>query len=603
MDGSDHPSPPLPAFLLGGDLLHAAHGDAADGDAADLRAPVHLLGLRRPAGPATLATPIGDLQTPLRTLAQRLRPDRILVDQGGRGNCGPNTLAYMLGLVGLTEADGVQLRQLVSNHSKEEGVLQRTTSILLEDDTLLSMEKLIMLNINHWPEVALQGKPRTVATWQELILQPETWTDVAFVQLAADLFRVSFHHIGVDDLSTVFDMGTITPCDGAASVALCEIGVWYNRHFVAILDVLMAAQGAKPVPPQPPSSPGSDALLSFSFPLRSPAEVRRFIASFDRVSLVGFEFSGAMRTALEASFDPHVREAALSADLRPCEVGGPHYQGDVHDILHLTTWHRAFFFPPCFQQLRGDLDCIEAKILDKRAFWGCLQVLYCIVGVSALMVFVEQPDTIFGDCFDPAAWPTVELYEFRTSHYGDPTDKFVRLTTRNVCLQAPTQPFVRSQPAPRSQFDYRDADERDRQRSTWTPHVQTCRALAAATPLSPEPPSAIPLVAAIESFAAEYHLLYGNVPSGYLSQSCRPPNAEDRAYQMERGHGHGRHVPSVLPVSLSEGLVRVRPNGAIVSFEPPSELSSDDEEADVSDDGEGSALGSLAVAGCSGSVE
>ena len=162
MDGSDHPSPPLPAFLLGGDLLHAAHGDAADGDAADLRAPVHLLGLRRPAGPATLATPIANLPPPLRTLAQRLRPDRILVDQGGRGNCGPNTLAYMLGLVGLTEVDGVQLRQLVSNHSKEEGVLQRTTSILLEDDTLLSMEKLIMLNINHWPEVALQGKPRTV---------------------------------------------------------------------------------------------------------------------------------------------------------------------------------------------------------------------------------------------------------------------------------------------------------------------------------------------------------------------------------------------------------------------------------------------------------
>ena len=599
MDGSDYPSPPLPAFLLGGDLLHAAYGDAADGEAADLRAPSHLLGLRRPAGLASLATPIGDLQTPLRTLARRLQPDRILVDQGGQGNCGPNTLAYMLGLVGLTEADGVQLRRLVSNHSKEEGVLQRTTSILLEDDTLLSMEKLIMLNINHWPETALQGKPRSVATWQELILQPETWTDVAFVQLAADLFRVSFHHIGVDDLSSVFDMGTITPCDGAASVALCEIGVWYNRHFVAILDVLMAAQGAKPTPPKPPSLPGSDALLSFSFPLRSLAEVRRFIASFDRVSLVGFEFSGAMRTALEASFDPHVHEAALSADLRPCEVGGPHYQGDVHDILHLTTWHRAFFFPPCFQQLRGDLDCIEAKILDKRAFWGCLQVLYCIVGVSALMVFVEQPDTIFGDCFDPAAWPAVELYEFRTSHYEDLTDKFVRLTTRNVCLQAPTQPFVRSQPAPRSQFDYRDADERDRQRSSWTPHVQTCRVLAAATPLSPELPPAIPIVAAIESFAAEYHLLYGNVPSGYLSQNCRPLNAEDRAYQMERGRGHGRLVPSVLPVSLSEGPVRVRPNGAIVSFEPPLELSSDDEEADDSDDRENGVRWSLAATGCS----
>ena len=145
------------------------------------------------------------------------------------GNCGPNTLAYMLGRVELTEADGVQLRKIVSDHSKADGVLQRTTSILLDDDSLISMEKLIQLNVNHWPAHALQGKPRTIETWQELILQPATWTDVAFVQLTADLFKVSFHHIGVDDLSTVFDMGTISPCDGASSVALCEIGVWYDR--------------------------------------------------------------------------------------------------------------------------------------------------------------------------------------------------------------------------------------------------------------------------------------------------------------------------------------------------------------------------------------
>merc|ERR1712127_1066853 len=97
--------------------------------------------------------------------------------------------------------------------------------------------------------------------------------------------------------------------------------------------------------------------------------------------------------------------------------------------------------------------------------WGCLQVLYCIVSVCALMVFVEQPDTIFGDCFDPDAWAAVELYEFRTAHYDDPSDKFVRLTTRNVRLQAPTHPFSQPDRVPRSQFDYRDADERDRVRS------------------------------------------------------------------------------------------------------------------------------------------
>ena len=338
------------SLLLDG-ILHISAGDAAG-----LRAPKHLLDLPRPNGPVTLATPGHLLSAPLKTLAQRLRPGRICVDQGGMGNCGPNTLAYMLGLVKLTEVDGVQLRRIVSDHSKAEGVLQRTTSILLEDDSLISMEKLVQLNIEHWPSHALQGKPRTIETWQELILQPATWTDVAFVQLTADFFKVSFHHVGVDDLSSVFDMGTISPCDKVASVALCEIGVWYDRHFVAILDVAASAQGDKPDAPVPPPSRDSDALSSFSFPLVDIAELRRLIAAFDRVSLVGFEFSGAMRTALEASFDPSYREVAISVDLRPCDIGGPHYQGDVRDVLHLAVWHRALFFPPCFQQLRGDLD-------------------------------------------------------------------------------------------------------------------------------------------------------------------------------------------------------------------------------------------------------
>ena len=44
-----------------------------------------------------------------------------------------------------------------------------------------------------------------------------------------------------------------------------------------------------------------------------------------------------------------------------------------------------------------------------------------------------------------------------------------------------------------------------------------------------------------------------------------------------RGPGDGRHVSSVQPLTLSNGLIRVRPNGAIVSFEPQADLSSDDD--------------------------
>jgi hypothetical protein len=76
-----------------------------------------------------------------------------------------------------------------------------------------------------------------------------------------------------------------------------------------------------------------------------------------------------MRTALERE-----GRTALSVDLRPCELGGMHAQLDVRLILPLRHWERAFLFPPCFQQLRQDQDCLPLKIADGRAYWGCATV-------------------------------------------------------------------------------------------------------------------------------------------------------------------------------------------------------------------------------------
>ena len=121
--------------------------------------------------------------------------------------------------------------------------------------------------------------------------------------------------------------------------------------------------------------------------------------------------------------------------------------------------------------------------------------------------------------------------------------------------------------------------DRDRQRSTWIPHVQTCRALATSTPISADPPPGIAFAAAAEAFAVEYHLMFGHVPSGYLNALGQPLDADSRAYQNTRGPGDGRSVDSVLPITLSSGLVRIRPNGAIVSYEQPhlDDFSSEDE--------------------------
>lgn len=57
--------------------------------------------------------------------------------------------------------------------------------------------------------------------------------------------------------------------------------------------------------------------------------------------LVGMEFSGRVRDAfIRAGHD------AISCDLLPTEQPGPHYQGDVFDIV-LDGWDLAIFHPTC----------------------------------------------------------------------------------------------------------------------------------------------------------------------------------------------------------------------------------------------------------------
>lgn len=57
--------------------------------------------------------------------------------------------------------------------------------------------------------------------------------------------------------------------------------------------------------------------------------------------LVGCEYSGAVRDAFLA-----LGHDAMSCDLLPTDVPGPHYQGDVRDVLD-DGWDLAIFHPDC----------------------------------------------------------------------------------------------------------------------------------------------------------------------------------------------------------------------------------------------------------------
>lgn len=57
--------------------------------------------------------------------------------------------------------------------------------------------------------------------------------------------------------------------------------------------------------------------------------------------LIACEYSGAVRDAFRAA-----GHDAMSCDLLPSEIPGPHYQGDVRDVLN-DGWDLMVAHPPC----------------------------------------------------------------------------------------------------------------------------------------------------------------------------------------------------------------------------------------------------------------
>lgn len=57
--------------------------------------------------------------------------------------------------------------------------------------------------------------------------------------------------------------------------------------------------------------------------------------------LVGCEYSGTVRDAFL-----HFGHEAMSCDFLPTESPGPHYQGNVLDVID-SSWDLAIFHPPC----------------------------------------------------------------------------------------------------------------------------------------------------------------------------------------------------------------------------------------------------------------
>jgi hypothetical protein len=76
--------------------------------------------------------------------------------------------------------------------------------------------------------------------------------------------------------------------------------------------------------------------------------------------LVACEYSGTVRDAFIA-----LGHDAMSCDILPTDVPGPHYQGDVFDVID-AQWDLMIAHPPCTHLAVSGSRHFEAKKLDGR---------------------------------------------------------------------------------------------------------------------------------------------------------------------------------------------------------------------------------------------
>lgn len=100
--------------------------------------------------------------------------------------------------------------------------------------------------------------------------------------------------------------------------------------------------------------------------------------------LIGCEFSGVVRDAfIKLGHD------AVSCDLLPTEVPGPHYQGNVMDIVN-DGWDGAIFHPPCTHLAVSGARWFPQKIADGRQQEG-IDFFMQLVNADIPRIAIENP--------------------------------------------------------------------------------------------------------------------------------------------------------------------------------------------------------------------
>ena len=135
--------------------------------------------------------------------------------------------------------------------------------------------------------------------------------------------------------------------------------------------------------------------------------------------LIACEYSGAVRDQfIKLGHD------AMSCDLLPTDVPGPHYEGDVFDIIN-DGWDLMIAFPPCTDLATSGARWFEEKIKDGRQ-GKALDFVRKLMYAPIERIAIENPIGVISTYI---AKPTqiIQPYQF-----GDPYQKSTCLWLKNL---------------------------------------------------------------------------------------------------------------------------------------------------------------------------
>jgi hypothetical protein len=104
--------------------------------------------------------------------------------------------------------------------------------------------------------------------------------------------------------------------------------------------------------------------------------------------LVACEYSGVVRDAFIAR-----GHAAMSCDLLPTDVLGPHYQGDVRDVLG-DGWDLMVAHPPCTYLSVSGMHWTRRGLRDPQLTEDALAFVRLLMGAPIQRIAVENPVSI-----------------------------------------------------------------------------------------------------------------------------------------------------------------------------------------------------------------